>query len=98
MRVRLQNVAHVRSGDKGDTACISVTAYSDALYPLLKEQLTAERFREHYRGVITGEVLRYEVDGLGAELRGERRAGRRCVAQLAPRQLRQGALLSDPGF
>ena len=66
MRVRLHNVAHVRSGDKGDTACISVTAYSDALYPLLKEQLTAERFREHYRGVITGEVLRYEVDGLGA--------------------------------
>ena len=66
MRVRLHNVAHVRSGDKGDTACISVTAYSDALYAVLKEQLTAERFREHYRGVITGEVRRYEVDGLRA--------------------------------
>ncbi len=66
MQVKLERVAHVRSGDKGDTACISVTAYSDALYPVLKEQLTAERFRAHYRGLIKGEVLRYEVDGLGA--------------------------------
>ena len=49
MRVRLHNVAHVRSGDKGDTACISVTAYSDALYPLLKEQLIA--FEEKSRMV-----------------------------------------------
>ena len=64
MRVRLGRVAHVRSDDKGDTACISVTAYSEALYPLLKEQLTADRFREHYRGVIKGGVLRYEVDGM----------------------------------
>jgi len=66
MQMRLHNVAHVRSGDKGDTACISVIAFSDDLYALLKAQLSAEEFKAFYGGVITGEVRRYEVDGLGA--------------------------------
>lgn len=66
MRVQLQHVAHVRSGDKGNTACISVIAYSDDLYALLKAQLPAARFKAHYGAVITGTVERYEVDNLGA--------------------------------
>lgn len=66
MRVHLQNVAHVRSGDKGDTACISVIAFSDDLYALVKAQLCADEFKSFYKGVITGEVRRYEADGLGA--------------------------------
>jgi hypothetical protein len=66
MRVQLQHVAHVRSGDKGNTACISVIAYSDDLYPLLKAQLSAARFKAHYNGVITCAVERYEVDNLAA--------------------------------
>ena len=65
MRVRLRHVAHVRSGDKGDTSNIATIAYSAALYPLLKEQLTAERFKAHYRGAIKGPVERYAVDHLG---------------------------------
>lgn len=66
MQMRLQNVAHVRSGDKGNTACISVIAFSDDLYALLKAQLSADEFKAFYNGVITGAVTRYEVDGLGA--------------------------------
>lgn len=66
MRVRLENVAHVRSGDKGNTACISVIAYSDELYPVLKEQLTAGEFKRFYTGVVKGEVERYEAENLGA--------------------------------
>src|SRR5918911_1079490 len=66
MRVKLQHVAHVRSGDKGDTSNVAVIAYSDALYPFLKEQLTAERFRAFYAGVVKGPVERYEIDRLGA--------------------------------
>lgn len=66
MQVILQNVAHVRSGDKGDTACIAVIAYSSDLYALLKAQLSAEAFKAFYRGAIKGDVRRYEVDGLGA--------------------------------
>ncbi len=66
MRIKLHNVAHVRSGDKGDTACISVIAYSDELYQVLRDQLSAAEFKDFYKGVIAGEVVRYEVPGLGA--------------------------------
>lgn len=66
MRVLLQHLAHVRSGDKGNTSNISVIAYDAALYPMLKEQLTAERFRAFYGGAIKGAVERYEIDRLAA--------------------------------
>jgi hypothetical protein len=66
MKVLLQHVAHARSGDKGDTSNIAVFAYTPELYPLLKEQLTAERFKAYYKSAIRGDVLRYEVDNLDA--------------------------------
>lgn len=66
MRLPLQHVAHVRSGDKGNTSNIAVIAYCDEFYPLLKEQLTAARFKAFYRGAIKGDVTRYEADNLAA--------------------------------
>lgn len=66
MKVILQHVAHCRSGDKGNTSNISVIAYAPELYTHLKAQLTAEKFKAHYAGVVTGKVTRYEVDGLHA--------------------------------
>jgi hypothetical protein len=52
MKLKLQHVAHVRSGDKGNTSNITVIAYEPDLYPILKEQLTAERFKEFYAGMV----------------------------------------------
>lgn len=66
MKVMLQHLAHARSGDKGNTSNIAVFAYAPDFYPLLKAQLTAERFKAFYGGAITGDVLRYEVDNLDA--------------------------------
>jgi hypothetical protein len=66
MKVLLQHVAHARSGDKGDTSNIAVFAYAPEFHPLLKAQLTAQRFKDFYAGAIKGEVLRYEVDNLEA--------------------------------
>jgi len=66
MQTKLRHVAHVRSGDKGNTACISVIAYSNELYDLVCEQLSAAQFKAFYKGVITGAVTRYEAPGLGA--------------------------------
>lgn len=65
-KVPLERLAHTRSGDKGNTSNIAVFAYEPELYPLLKEQLSAERFKAFHREAITGEVLRYEVDNLHA--------------------------------
>jgi hypothetical protein len=66
MRIKLQHVAHVRSGDKGNTSNIAVIAYTADLYAILKEQLSAERLKEFYRGVVNGQVERYAVDKIGA--------------------------------
>jgi hypothetical protein len=64
--VRLLDVAHARSGDKGDTANVGVIALRPEWYDVLANHLTAERVRAHFRGVITGDVERYELPNLRA--------------------------------
>ena len=66
VRVRLLDVAHARSGDKGDTANVGVIALRPEWYPLLERELTRDRVAAHFRGVITGGVDRYELPNLGA--------------------------------
>jgi hypothetical protein len=66
MKVRLVDIAHARSGDKGDTANVGVIALERQWYPILVRELTERRVAEHFRGVITGHVNRYELPNLGA--------------------------------
>ncbi|MEX2152884.1 MAG: hypothetical protein WD825_06050 [Gemmatimonadaceae bacterium] len=66
MRVQLVDIAHARSGDKGDTANVGVIALKPEWYPLLARELTRERVRDHFRGVITGDVERFELPNLKA--------------------------------
>jgi hypothetical protein len=66
MRIQLVDVAHARSGDKGDTANVGVIALKPEWYPLLDKYVTRERVRDHFRGVITGDVERYELPNLKA--------------------------------
>ncbi|MEX0605829.1 MAG: hypothetical protein WD623_00475 [Marinobacter sp.] len=65
MKVLLRHLAHSRSGDKGNTSNITVIAYHPRLYPYICDQLTPDRVKKHYHGVIHGHVHRYEVDNLG---------------------------------
>jgi len=66
MRVRLLDIAHARSGDKGDTANVGVIALRDDWYPILVRYLTRERVAEHFRDVIKGSVERFELPNLHA--------------------------------
>ena len=66
MKIRLLDVAHARSGDKGDTANVGVIALTEAWYPLLARELTCERVADHFRGMITGPVQRFELPNLNA--------------------------------
>src|SRR5688500_8566475 len=66
MRIPLVDIAHARSGDKGDTANVGVIALKPEWYPLLERELTRERVRDHFRGVITGDVERFELPNLKA--------------------------------
>ena len=63
---KLRDIAHSRTGDKGDTSVISLIAFDEADYPLLRESVTAERVRKHFAGIVHGEVARYEIPSLGA--------------------------------
>jgi hypothetical protein len=66
MKVRLVDIAHARSGDKGDTANVGVIALKPQWYPLLARELTLDRVRDHFSGMITGDVQRFELPNLGA--------------------------------
>lgn len=66
MKVRLVDIAHARSGDKGDTANVGVIALRPDWYPLLARELTGERVAAHFRGMIDGGVDRYELPNLSA--------------------------------
>ncbi len=66
MKVRLLDLAHARSGDKGDTANVGVIARKPESYPLLVRELTPDRVAAHFRGMLTGSVERYELPNLHA--------------------------------
>lgn len=66
MKVRLLDIAHARSGDKGDTANVGIIALRHEWYPLLARELTRDRVATHYRGQIEGDVERFELPNLWA--------------------------------
>lgn len=63
-KIRLGDIAHARTGDKGNCCNICIIPYDDANYQMLKERLTAERVKEWYKSICCGEVTRYEVDSI----------------------------------
>lgn len=65
-RIQLVDLAHARSGDKGDTANVGVIAYDPQDYPLLREHLTPERVKEHFGPMVRGPVERFELPRLHA--------------------------------
>ena len=64
--MKLRDIAHARTGDKGNLLNISVIAYREEDYGAIEEQVTAERVSELFAGMITRPVERYCVPGLGA--------------------------------
>lgn len=66
MKVALSQIAHSRSGDKGDTSNIGLIAYDGRHYPLLVREVTAERVKQFFGELVRGEVVRYELPNLGA--------------------------------
>jgi hypothetical protein len=66
MSRRLYELAHCRAGDKGDTSILSLIAYRAEDYPLLVERVTVDAVARHLRGIVAGEIRRYEMPKLGA--------------------------------
>ena len=66
MSTKVYELAHGRAGDKGNTSNISVVAYSDDAWQILREQLTVERVMDAFAHVAKGPVTRYELPKLKA--------------------------------
>jgi len=64
--MKLRDIAHSRTGDKGDISNISVIAFDETDYPLIESAVTPERVKELFREVVHGEVVCYALPGIGA--------------------------------
>lgn len=66
MKIKLREIAHGRSGDKGNAANIGIIAYDDKGYKILKKYLTAKRVKHYFKGICFGKVERYEMPNIRA--------------------------------
>lgn len=63
-KVRLVDIAHARSGDKGDRCDLGLFAPDAATYAVLKREVTPERLARHFAGMASGPVELYPLDNL----------------------------------
>ena len=66
MKIRLGEIAHARSGDKGTGANIGILAYNKEAYNFLYHSLTADKVAEFFVPLDPGEITRYELPNLNA--------------------------------
>jgi hypothetical protein len=64
--MRLREIAHSRTGDKGNISSISLIAYRAEDYPILVEQVTTEKLKAWFAPLVSGDIVRYELPSLAA--------------------------------
>lgn len=62
----LKEIAHSRTGDKGNISVISVIAYQQEDYELIKEKVTVEKLKDYFKDIVHGKITRYEIESIGA--------------------------------
>ena len=64
--MKLYEIAHSRTGDKGNISNVSLIAYDAKDFEMLKEKVTPEKVKEHFKGMVKGDVVRYELPNIYA--------------------------------
>ncbi|MCB2362425.1 hypothetical protein [Clostridium estertheticum] len=64
--MKLRDIAHSRTGDKGNISNISLIVYKAEDYQIIKEKVTSEKVKEWFKDIVHGEVIRYELPKLKA--------------------------------
>lgn len=64
--MKLREIAHSRTGDKGNISNISLISYKAEDYKLIKDKVTADKVKEWFKDIVQGEVVRYEMPNIGA--------------------------------
>jgi hypothetical protein len=66
VKKKLYEIAHCRAGDKGNTLILSLICYNERDFPLLREKVTVTKVKQHFRKIVNGEVIRYELPHIAA--------------------------------
>ena len=66
MKIKLYQIAHSRSGDKGSSSNVGLIFYSFEVYEWAKKYITELQVKEHFNSIVKGDVKRYEMDNLHA--------------------------------
>ncbi len=64
--MKLREIAHARTGNKGDASTISVIAYRSEDFDRIAREVTVERVASHFSGFAPASVERYELPRIGA--------------------------------
>ncbi|VVD59865.1 AtuA-related protein [Pandoraea anhela] len=64
--MKLRELAHSRTGDKGNTLNVSLVCFDARHYAHLRDEVTPERVKAFLGDVVRGEVVRYELPNLAA--------------------------------
>ena len=64
--MKLWDIAHSRTGDKGNISNLSLIVYDPADYAMVCEKVTAEKVKAHFKGIVKGDVVRYELPNICA--------------------------------
>ena len=64
--MKLWDIAHSRTGDKGNISNVSLIVYDENDYELVKEKVTSEVVKKYFEGIVKGEVKRYELPKIKA--------------------------------
>jgi hypothetical protein len=66
VKIKLRDIAHGRSGDKGDAANIGIIANDDNGYKIIEKHLTSEKVKKHFEGICHGKVERFDLPNIRA--------------------------------
>ena len=66
--MKLFDIAHSRAGDKGNTLMLSLIPYNEKDYPMLCSKITAGKVKAHFKGIVHGDVTRYELPNINSLL------------------------------
>jgi hypothetical protein len=66
--MKLYEIAHSRAGDKGNTLTLSLIPYNESDYSMLCEKVTVEKVKKHFEGIVSGEIVRYELPNIASLL------------------------------
>jgi len=66
MKIRLLEIAHARSGDKGANSNVGLIFRNLQIYNWAHSHITSDLVKSHFGSVVKGEVKRYEMDNLWA--------------------------------